>query len=249
MHMLLENKISIITGANRGIGAEILKTFLEHGSHVIACVRKESPEFLDKINDYKKKYKKEIFPAYFDLENEKEIINALKTIKSLEHIPEIMINNAGIASGSLFQMTSSLQLKKEMQINFFSQLHFMQGIVKLMIRNKCGSIINIASVSGIDGLPGTLSYGSSKAAIIYATKVISREVGRYNIRVNSIAPGPIVTDMLGNMDEKAKNKMIESSALNRLGKPIDVANLSLFLASDLSSYITGQTIRVDGGMV
>ena len=246
--MLLKNNISIVTGANRGMGKEILKVFLGNGSHIIACARHKTTTFMDQISKYSLKYNREIIPVFFDLENEDEIRNAIKTIRSLKYTPDVLVNNAGVASGALFQMTNPSQLRKEMEINFVSQLTFMQGVVKLMARNKKGSIINISSVAGIVGAPGTLSYGSSKAALMYATKVISNEIGRYNIRVNSIAPGPIVTDMLKDMDEKAKNDMIESSALKKLGTPEDVANLAMFLASDLSSHITGQTIRVDGGM-
>ena len=117
-----------------------------------------------------------------------------------------------------------------------------------MMRNKNGAIVNISSVSGIDGDPGTLSYGSSKASLIFATKTISNEVGKYNIRVNTIAPGPIITDMLEQMDEKAKEAMISRTALGKIGSAEDVANLSMFLSSDLSKHITGQTIRIDGGM-
>jgi len=248
VHSLIDKKTVIITGANRGIGHKMLVLFLENGANIIACARHESATFNDQVSKYSLKYNREVIPIYFDLEKEDEIKNAIKTIRSLKFTPDILVNNAGVASGAIFQMTNPSQIRKEMEINFISQLSFMQGIVKLMARNKKGSIINISSVSGIDGKPGTLSYGSSKAALIYATKVISNEIGRYNIRVNSIAPGPIVTDMLNDMDEKAKNDMIESSALKKLGAPEDVANLAMFLGSDLSSHITGQTIRVDGGM-
>ena len=189
-----------------------------------------------------------IFPIFFDLENHNEIQNSIKKIISIQPNIDILINNAGRPSGGLFQMTSVKELEKTMKVNYFSQMVFSQGIVKLMIRNKKGSIINISSVSGIDGDPGTLSYGSSKAALIAATKIISNEVGRYNVRVNTIAPGPILTEMLSKMDEKAKKAMISRSALRKIGIPEDVANLSLFLGSDLSNHITGQLIRIDGGM-
>jgi len=247
--MLLDKKVSIITGTNRGIGEEILKTFLENGSHVIACARKTSISFEDLIDNCRSKYNRKIIPVFFDLNKIDEINMAIKTIRSSELVPDILVNNAGIATGALFQMTSEKQLVQEMKVNFISQVVFTQGIVKSMSRKKNGSIINISSVSGIIGSPGTLSYGSSKAALNFATKTLANEIGRYNIRVNSVAPGPIVTDMLDNMDEAAKKKLINSSALKKLGKPKDVANLALFLASDLSCFITGQTIRVDGGII
>lgn len=247
--MLLKNKVAVITGSNRGIGLEILRTFVSNGARIYACARKESSDFLQTIDELSSESGNKIIPIFFDLENTLEIREAVRLINKTGTKPNILINNAGVATGSLFQMTTERQLHDELKTNFISQILFTQGIVKMMMRNKEGSIINIASVSGIVGAPGTLSYGATKAAVIHSTKTISNEVGRYNIRVNSIAPGPVVTDMLDNMDDDAKDKMVESSALKRLGKPSDVANLALFLASDLSSYITGQTIRVDGGML
>ena len=247
--MLLKNKVAIITGSNRGIGLEVLKTFISFGANVIACARKPTTKYLEMLERLDSDSGNKITPIFFDLGDTSEVKEAVRSIHKTGLKPDILVNNAGIATGSLFQMTSEKQLMDEMKINFISQILFTQGIVKMMMRNKEGSIINISSVSGIIGAPGTLSYGSSKAAVIHSTKTISNEVGRYNIRVNSIAPGPVVTDMLDNMDDDAKDKMVESSALKRLGKPSDVANLALFLASDLSSYITGQTIRVDGGII
>jgi len=186
--------------------------------------------------------------VFFDLDNYEEIQNAVIKIKSIQPNIDILINNAGRPSGALFQMTSIKDLQQTMNVNYFSQIVFTQGIVRLMIRNKKGSIINISSVSGIDGDPGTLSYGTSKAALISATKIISNEIGRYNIRINTIAPGPIMTEMLKKMDEKTKMSMISRSALGKIGEASDVANLALFLGSDLANHISGQVIRVDGGM-
>ena len=136
-----------------------------------------------------------------------------------------------------------------LDINLFSHLLISQIIIKSMVLNKKGSIINISSTSGIDSNVGRISYATSKSALITATEVISKEVGRYNIRVNAIAPGVSDTDMYREgHSEKIKKDILEKISLKRVSKPKEIANVALFLASDLSSYLTGQVLRVDGGM-
>ena len=160
-----------------------------------------------------------------------------------------MINNAGIIDSAIFQMTKLENLKKIFEINFFSQMVFTQNIMKPMVKNKNGSIVYISSTSAIDGNIGRSSYSSSKAAIIAQAKTLSREVGKMNIRVNVIAPGLTNTDMMSqNTPENIKTDVISRTSLTRIGETKDIANVALFLSSDLSSYLTGQTIRVDGGM-
>ena len=162
---------------------------------------------------------------------------------------DVLINNSGIVHTSMFQMTSIKKLKEIFEINFFTQIIFTQYILKTMIRNKNGSIINISSTSGIDGDFGRGAYSASKAALILQSKSLSRELGGYNIRVNSIAPGLTNTDMLNNnTSKKVIEEVLKKVSLNRIANPEEIANVALFLSSDLSTYITGQTIRVDGGM-
>jgi 3-oxoacyl-[acyl-carrier protein] reductase len=161
---------------------------------------------------------------------------------------DVLINNAGIASGGFFQMTSIDEMRKLFEVNFFSQIALSQIISRKMIRNKMGSIINIASNAGLLGGQGMLAYGSSKAALILATKVMATELGKFNIRVNAIAPSVTKTDMYDQMEEKAREKLISSSALGRPANPDEVANTALFLASELSSYLNGQIICMDGGV-
>ena len=146
-------------------------------------------------------------------------------------------------------MTSSKKLKEIFEINFFAQSKFTQYISKSMIKNKKGNIIYISSTSGIDANEGRSAYSSSKAAVIAESKALSRELGLYNIRVNAIAPGLTDTDMMrNNTSDKIINEVSSSISLKRVAKPEEIANTALFLASDLASYVTGQTIRVDGGM-
>ena len=247
--MLLKNKTAIITGCNRGIGKCILETFVKNGANIIACIRKENLSFSLFVEDLQKKYNVKIVPFYFDFENSDEIKVAISKIHRLKIPIDILVNNCGIASGSFFQMTQINEIERIMKINFTSQIQFTQGISRIMIRQKSGSIINITSVSGIDGETGNLSYGSSKAALNYATKTIAAELGIYNIRVNAIAPSITKTDMFNQMNQFARDKLTQNSCLKRVAEIEEIANAVLFLASNLSCYITNQIIRVDGGII
>jgi 3-oxoacyl-[acyl-carrier protein] reductase len=246
--MLLKNKTAIITGCNKGIGKVILDTFAQNGANIIACIRKETIEFNVYIESIKNMYSISITPIYFDLENSDEIKTAISKIISLKIKIDILVNNAGFASGAYFQMTPIVDLERMMKINFTSQIQFTQGISRYMARFKSGSIINIGSTAGLFGDVGMLSYGSSKAALIFATKTMASELGQYNIRVNVIAPSVTKTEMFDQMEENARIKLINSSAFKRAAEPIEVANVALFLASDLSTFVNAQTIRVDGGI-
>ena len=162
---------------------------------------------------------------------------------------DILVNNAGHIHTSLFQMTPLKKYKEIFQINYFSQIIFTQQIIKNMIKNKSGSIIYVSSTSGIDANEGRGAYSDTKAAIISKAKVLSKELGIFNIRVNTVAPGLTNTDMMNNNTSKEKIKStIENLSLKRFADPKEIANTIVFLSSDLSNYITGQTIRVDGGM-
>jgi 3-oxoacyl-[acyl-carrier protein] reductase len=246
--MLLEQKTAVISGCNRGIGKATLETFAENGADIFACVRKESDEFTDIITKLAEKTGVSITPIYFDFAESEQVKAGIKSILSSKKQIDILVNNAGLATGSFFQMTSMQNLKQLFEINFFSQILFTQGISRYMSRFKTGSIINIASTAGLIGDAGTISYGSSKAALMFATKTMANELGVMNIRVNAIAPSITRTDMFDQMDEKTRSILIESSALKRPAEAVEVANVSLFLASSLSSFITGQVLRVDGGL-
>jgi 3-oxoacyl-[acyl-carrier protein] reductase len=244
---LLKGKIALITGCNRGIGKAIMETFAQNGADIWACARKQTSEFEQLLQELRAKHNNRITPLYFDLADESAIKEALNTLLLAKEKIDILVNNAGVAQGSFFQMTSLSKIREIFEINFFSQLLITQMIAKLMMKQKSGSIINLASIAGIDGNPGYVSYGSGKAALIYATKSIAKEFAANNVRVNAIAPGLTETAMADQMEEKAKALMINSSAMNRLAQPQEIANTALFLASDLSQFITGQVIRVDGG--
>ena len=245
----LKNKVAVITGCNKGIGQETVKIFSENGAKVYACVRKISDEFKSFINDIKKKTKNEIIPIQLDLGIEDTIKKASDEILSQSTQIDILVNNAGIIHTANFHMTSSQKIKELFEINFFSQFKFTQYISKSMIKNKSGNIVYVSSTSGLDSNEGRGAYSSSKAAVISQSKTLSRELGIYNIRVNAIAPGLTDTEMMRkNTPKEIIENVVNSLSIKRIAKPEEIANTILFLASDLSSYITGQTIRVDGGM-
>ena len=248
MSNLLKDKVVVITGSNRGIGKSITEVFAENGANIIACFRFITPEAEKWMKNLEDKFNVSINSVVLDLADEQSIKQAIKDIMLISPKLDILVNNAGIASGSLFQMTTMQELRKVFEVNFFGQIMLSQGLAKLMIRNKSGSIVNLSSTSAYIADPGTLAYGSSKSAFARATKSIASELGSSNIRVNAIAPSVTKTDMFEQMSLSAREKLINSSALKRAAEPQDIANVALFLASELSSYVTGQVIHVDGGI-
>jgi len=247
--MLLEKKTAIITGSNKGIGLEILKLFSSNGADIIACSRKCENEFLDKLDSYKEKFKNKIIPIKLDFSDEENVKEAANEILSLKNNIDILVNNASSIHTSLFQMTTKKKFMEIFNVNLFSQSVFTQFILKSMIKNKSGNIIYISSSSAQDANVGRSAYASSKAAVNTQAKVLSKELGKLNIRVNTIAPGLTDTDMMrNNTTDEVINNALQQISLGRIAKPNEIASVALFLASNLSSYVTGQIIRVDGGM-
>ena len=245
---LLKGKNAIVTGCARGIGSSIVEVLAENGANVWACARKQTPEFENFLEGLSSKYDVVIKPIYFDLSDKDQMKIAVKTIMSEKISVDILVNNAGITYNALFQMSTIDKIQEVFDVNFISPFLFTQYIVKLMLKNKSGSIINISSSAALDGNSGRAVYGASKAALLCATKSLAAELGDQGIRANVIAPGITKTDMLSSMTEEVINETVMNTDMKRHGEPTDIANTVLFLASDLSSYITGQVIRVDGGM-
>lgn len=240
-------KTVLITGCNRGIGREAVRFFAEHGYDLICCIRRPNDEFASYIAELSEKHAVVIDLLYFDMADESAIKAALTPLIKSNRKIDVLVNNAGIASGGLLHMTSMAKLKEVFQINFFSQVLITQLVSKLMIRHKCGSIINMGSLGGIETNPGYLSYGASKAAMIWATKSIAKELAPFGIRVNGIAPGLINTDMGNYKDEREIKKTIERTAMHRMGQTKEIADAILFMASEHSSFITGHILVIDGG--
>ena len=246
--MLLQGKNAIVTGARTGIGLATVEKFASEGANVWAVVHREDPAFLDTINRLSVDNNVWIKPVYVDLLNPDEITDGIKSIIQEKQSIDILVNAAGIVSPNrLFTMTSMSDIKKVMDVNFFSVLHIIQLVTRVMQRQKSGSIINIASISAWGEDTSQIEYAASKAAIVIATKKLARELGIYGIRVNAVAPGLTETKMLSDMSEEAISDIKKGMAFHRLGKPEEIANVINFLATDDASYITGETIKVDGG--
>jgi len=248
MLTMLKNKIAVVTGANRGIGFSIAQAFAAQGAQVFACMRTLDSDALQRMTPQDASGC--IKGVVLDLGEESSIKSAIKEIASLtDNKVDVLVNNAGTGSGALFQMMSITELRRVFEINFIGQILLTQGISRLMTRHRSGSIINIASTAANIADPGTLAYGSSKASFARASQSMATELGACGVRVNTISPGVTKTDMFNQMAPEARERLINTAAFKRAAEPLDIANVALFLASDLSSFVTGQTLRVDGGMI
>lgn len=246
---LLKGKTAVITGCMQGIGRATLDLFAKEGADIFACCQKESDEFSAHIEELKKNnYNVDIIPVYFDLGDDESIKNAAKTIMQAKKPINILANIAGMTKDSLFSMVTREQMQQIFNINFFSQIVFTQYIVKLMQRAGGGSIINTSSISALDGNEGQLAYSAVKGAWVSATKTMSIELAPKGIRVNAVAPGVIKTPMTENLLEDAISRQMAKLRIKRLGEPSEVASVIAYLASDLSGFVTGQVIRIDGGI-
>jgi len=245
---LLEGKNAIVTGTARGIGHKIVEVFAANGANVWACARKQTPEMDDYCKELSEKYGVEVKPVYFELTDRNAMKDAFKSIMAEKKPIDVLVNNAGITYNALFQMSNEEKIKESFDINFTSPYLFSQYVIKLMLRAGQGSVVNISSTAAIDGNSGRSIYGATKASVWCASKSMAEELGPKGIRVNCIAPGITQTDMLSSMTEEVINETVMATDSQRAGEPVDIANAALFLASDLSSYITGQILRVDGGM-
>ena len=245
---LLESKVAIITGGSRGIGKSICETFAQNGCNVAFTYNnsKESAESLAKeLNGSGIKAK-----AYkSDASNFDDATKLVEDVLNDFGKIDILVNNAGIKKDNLLMRMEKSDFDSVINTNLSSVFNLTKASIKTFLKQRNGSIINISSVVGVKGNAGQSNYSASKAGIIGFSKSIALELGSRNIRSNVIAPGFIETDMTDSLSEDVINSWKESIPLKRGGNPSDVGNACVFLASDLSSYITGQTLHVDGGML
>lgn len=246
--MLLKNKTAMITGCLKGIGFEAMQLFASEGADIVACCQHEEPGFEERRKEISAKTGVKIAPYYFDFSNEEQIKASMRSLMSTKPRIDILLNVAGMTQDSLFPMTTMESMRRVMEINFVAQMLITQYVSKVMTRQRSGSIISVSSVTAIDGNSGQISYGASKAALIGATRTLATELAPYNIRVNAIAPGVIDTDMTTLLPAASLKKLCHRIPMARLGRASEVAGVMLFFAADLSAYVTGQVLRIDGGI-
>ena len=243
---ILKNEITLVTGASRGIGAGIAKLFGESGSYIIgtATTQEGADAITQRVNNGVSKGE----GVVLDVSNSEDVNRIIKEMKERDLLPSILINNAGISLESLLMRIKDDDWKKIIDTNLSSAFYLCKAAVSGMMKKRKGRIINIGSVVGSIGAIGNAHYSASKSALLGFTKSLALEVGSRGITVNNIAPGYITTDMTKDIKSELSEALMNKIPMNRFGSPEDVAKVALFLASESGSYITGQTIHVNGGM-
>ena len=242
---MLEGKVALVTGASRGIGYATARLFAKNGAIVYANAR--AAGCLDDLSaELQSEHQAELIPLYFDVTDNNGIKDAFLRIKKEQGRLDVLVNNAGIMKDALIGMVSGDMMREIFEVNVFAVMELMQIASKFMKKQNSGSIVNLSSIVGINGNKGQLAYSASKGAVISITKTAAKELAEFNIRVNAIAPGMIDTDMFNSIGKEFIAERVANIGMNRLGTPEDVANVCMFLASDQSTYITGQVLGVDG---
>ncbi len=246
--MKLENKISMITGAGRGIGKELAMLFAREGSDLAICDVNE--EVLAEAKaEIEKATGRKVFAERVDVTSVEEVGSFVDKILDNFGKLDILLNNAGITRDNLLIRMSESEWDTVIDVNLKGAFNCMKAVTRPMMKKRSGKIVNMASIIGVMGNAGQANYAASKGGLIALTKTAAKELGSRNINVNAIAPGFIQTDMTDKLKDEAKQSLLGLIPLGRMGSTEDVAKLALFLASEDSAYVTGQVIKVDGGMV
>jgi 3-oxoacyl-[acyl-carrier protein] reductase len=247
MDKLLLNKVALVTGCDKGIGRAICKMFVDEGAIVYANVLQE--DSVKYLAGECEGLTGKVIGMPFDVTDKKAIMNCIKRIKNEQNGRlDILVNNAGWKKDGVIEMIDDSSIENMFDVNVVSVIHLIQMALKIMKKNASGVILNIASLVGLRGTYGQSIYSATKGAVASLTRSLAKELIPYNIRVNAVAPGSIDTEMFYEMKEEDINKSINAIGMKRLGKPEEVASVLVFLASEMSSYITGEIIGVDGGL-
>ena len=242
---LLDGKVCLVTGASRGIGAATVKRFAREGAVVYANAR--TPKNLDDLCiELSEKYNTTVKALYIDVRDEAAAKKAVLQIRKETGRLDVLVNNAGVMKDALIGMISKDLMQEIYDTNVFGVMNMIQLASKVMMFQKSGSIINLSSIVGLKGNPGQLVYSATKGAVTAMTKTAAKELASQGIRVNAVAPGMIDTDMFRSIGNEKMQEHIANIRMGRLGTPEEVADAILFLASDLSGYITGEILGVNG---
>jgi len=246
--MLLKDQVAIVTGGTRGIGRAISLLFAEEGARAVANFSKDVEAAEDLLNEAKsRRLNLGLFRA--DITQFDQVKEMVEEVFAAYGRIDVLVNNVGLIRDNFLMLMSDEDWDSLMKTNLTGLFYCCKAAIRKMIPEKRGKIVNISSVSGILGTAGQTNYAATKGGVISFTKSLARELGPFNIHVNAVAPGLIESEVMSKMPKEKIEAIIRSSSLGRIGKPEEVARAVLFLASDHSDYITGQTIVVDGGIV
>ena len=245
MERLLENKVCLVTGAAKGIGRTIAERYAKDGAFVYANDLKEG-EMDEWAKELSERENTTVVPLYFNICDFDAVVKAVMRIKKEQGRIDVLANNAGIVTYEPLLLIDFDKLRKMFEVNVIAMIHLIQMVSKVMKRQKSGSIINMASIVGLKGAKGQLSYSATKGAVIYTTLSASKELAEYNIRVNAVAPGMVATERFKNEIEGRFEERLQSVGMGRFADPEEIADVYSFFASDRSKYVTGQVLGVEG---